>query len=62
MNKDPLVPRALLDQEDNQVLQESQGLEVLVPRGPLVPQDHLDSLLLESQACQVYQESQERED
>lgn len=62
MNKDPLVPQALLDQEDNQVLRESQGLEVLVPKDPLVRPGHLDSLQLESQACQVYQESQETED
>lgn len=51
-----------MDQEDNRVLQENQGLEVLDPKVPLVPQDHLDSLLLESQGCQVYQESQERKD
>lgn len=62
MNKDPLAPQARLDQEDNQVPQESQGLEVLVPKGPLVPQDHLDSLRLGSLVCQVYQESQEKED
>lgn len=62
MNKDLPVPQALLDQEDNQVLQENQGLEVLDPKVPLVPQDHLDSLLLESQECQVYQGSQERKD
>lgn len=62
MNKGPLVPQALLDQEDNQVLQENLGLEALDPKVPLVPQDHLDSPLLENQAYQVYQGSQEKED
>lgn len=37
-------------------------MEVRVPKAPLVPQDRLGSLQLESQECQVYQESQEQED